>query len=51
MAQLGWFMLGFVTGLGVGFLLWTEEGKAITGITKEALRTELRTRIAALERR
>ena len=28
------FMTGFLLGLGVGFFLWTELGRAITGYAK-----------------
>ena len=44
------FLFGFALGIGIGFLLWTDTGKMLTGATKEHLKAELRKRLEKLER-
>jgi len=45
------FLLGFIAGISLGFLLWTDTGKMLTGATKEHLKAELKRRLEELERR
>jgi len=44
------YIIAFGAGLTVGWLLWTESGKMVTGIGKEKLKAELRERLSSLER-
>jgi len=42
------FVWGFIAGVTLGFLMWTDTGKMLTGATKEKVKAELRERIEKL---